>query len=172
MWLQLLSKLKFMAVTRRNWCNSLHFSIHRGNGWYIFDCVVPIIMDKPCFLVSRWYKHQTKTHSFVLMASPWWWMPLESIMTLSMVRTCQIVVCIMQLNNFFSICPCNEIKNPIFPWPNFSFTCHTWRHERVKVLMRNITAYASHVQNIKWLLKIKIDHDIMLTINQNAKISF
>ena len=45
-WLHLSSKLKSVAVTRRNRYNTLDFFIHQGNGWFIFDVVLLLIMIK------------------------------------------------------------------------------------------------------------------------------
>ena len=74
--MHLLSKLKLVAVTRRNCYNVLiYFYFYQDNDWYIFDCMLLIIMVKTMFcfvfIISRWCEYWTKRHIICLIASPW-----------------------------------------------------------------------------------------------------
>ena len=64
------AKLKLMAVAGQNWYKCWDFSIHQGDGWYIFDVVVLIIMVKTMFFVHLCCEYWTKRHIFGLIASP------------------------------------------------------------------------------------------------------
>ena len=71
------------------------------------------------------------------------------------VKTCQIVVHIMPLNNFdLEFAPCNYIKIVILPAVKLYFYIQ-YVMSRKGPLMHNTIAYTSHVQNINTVVIVK-----------------